>query len=155
MSFLLRPANLSDAKNIFDLSNEYLVRENSISKSIITWENHLIWLKNKIDDSNYRFYIIVDQSDNFIGQLRYEITNNDAVVSISLASNYRNKGLSSKILIEGSKKIMSENINKIFAYIRPDNQSSIKSFEKAGYIFDSKKNISNELVFVYVLKKEK
>ena len=44
--FQLRLANIDDMKNVFDLSNDDLVRQNSIHSEKIEWENHV-----EIDDA--------------------------------------------------------------------------------------------------------
>lgn len=142
--FEIKLATIEDMKDVFDLSNDKLVRANSINTEQIKWENHQIWFKNKINNENDFFYLIKDSGNNLISQVRFDrIGPNECDISISIAPQFRGKGYGVKILKSVSEKIMSEHkIKKINAYVKNENIASKIIFEKAGYILkenDSKK----------------
>ncbi len=56
----LRKVEIKDAKTLFDWSNEEDARKNSLSAKPIIWEDHLVWLKGKLNDQNCYFYILTD-----------------------------------------------------------------------------------------------
>lgn len=125
---IIRLTNIDDMKNVFDLSNDSSVRINSINKEPILWENHKVWFCERINNGN-PFYIVENKNKEFIAQVRFDLKEKWEI-SISIARDYRNKGLASRIIKETSKKT---NIKEIVAIIQEDNIASIKAFVKAGY----------------------
>ena len=136
----LRLANLDDMVNVFNLSNDDIVRQNSIHHEKIKWEEHCKWFKKRILKKDEPFYIAEDEEKNFIGQVRIDKKNEEFIISISIKSDYRGKGLASEIL---KKCIKTSKIKNIIAYIYDKNTASIKSFENVGF-----KN-SNILKYTY------
>lgn len=143
-NIIIREASLNDAKILFELSNDDRVRENSINTDKIEWENHVNWLKGKIISSNYYIYLFFYEK-NFIGQVKFEIEDKEAIVSISIVFEYRGKKLAVPMLQKGIECISNsaKNVKKIIAYIKPENQSSIKSFNNAGFHFHDVTIINN------------
>lgn len=156
INYIIREAKTRDSRFIFDLSNEKIVRDNSIKKRKIDWEEHIKWFNKKLNDNNYEFFVIYDEHNNFIGQIRYEISDDKAVVSISITKNFRVEKLASKILADSAAILFRnrEKIERVFAYIRKENIASLRAFEKAGYIFEKSLNINNENYKLYILSKE-
>jgi len=156
INYIIREAKTRDSRFIFDLSNEKIVRDNSIKKRKIDWEEHIKWFNKKLNDNNYEFFVIYDEHNNFIGQIRYEISDDKAVVSISITKNFREEKLASKILADSAAILFrnKEKIERVFAYIRKENIASLRAFEKAGYIFEKSLNINNENYKLYILSKD-
>ena len=156
MNINLRKAEYSDIEDVYLLSNSIDVRSNSINQNSISWLEHEIWFKKKLANENYYFYIISDEKNSFIGQLRYEINNTDAVVSISICDAFRGKGISTKALFEGTKIVFKEReyVSKIIAYINTENKASQKSFLKAGYKFAWEELFSNKRFFAFIIERE-
>lgn len=144
--FFIRKAALKDADLVYALSNDPVVRQNSINRNPIPKEDHEKWYPKKIIQPDYLFLLAFDRNEKFIGQIRFEIEGNSATVSISVVENFRGKGLSKKILTEASAYAFRSfsKINKIYAYIRPENVSSVRAFEKAGYKFLEDESINGE-----------
>jgi len=152
--FYLRKATLKDSEKVFNLSNDPAVRQQSINKNQIKWEEHSNWFQEKINNKNYLFLLAFDKDDNFIGQIRFQVENSSAVVSISITKDFRGKGLSKKIIKNGCSKIFSEfNIKSIIAYILPDNKASINGFTSAGFIPAGEKIINHEKFLKFILER--
>lgn len=132
----VREATLEDSKLIFNLSNDPFVRKNSINQEEIKWEKHLSWLKGKINDCNY-IILLFFHKELLVGQVKFEIINEIAFISISITSNFRGKGLAKTLLKESVEKIKTHNnnIKKLIALIKPENKASIISFKKLGFVF--------------------
>lgn len=146
--FNIRLADDSDIKNVFELSNDDLVRANSINKNKIEWENHVNWFNQRIQNTKEPFFIAETPEGDFIAQIRFNKEDDGFVISVSIDKNFRGKGFGAKIIKEASKKL---NIYPIIAYVKTDNIPSQKSFVKAGYVLDGDKLINNETYLRYVL----
>lgn len=137
--FEIKLAQIEDMEDIFNLSNDNLVRENSFNQEKILWENHQNWYKNKINDKNCIFYVVKDLNNSIIAQIRFDKNNCEADISISISPEFRGKGYGKKFLKQVSEKVIQENnIKKINAYVKIENEASKIIFEKAGYILKEK-----------------
>ena len=153
MDFMIRKAIYNDVKNVFDLSNEEYVRQHSINKEKITWEQHVKWFRARLSDPLYEFYTVTDKEGRFIGQVRFSIEKVSAVIIISITKLFRGKGLASKIIADSCKRLyQSRNrIKKIVANINTTNISSVKSFECAGFVYKEEIVISETNYYIYSL----
>lgn len=131
----LRKVKSEDIKEVFDLSNKDYVRRYSINKDKIEWADHVKWFDLILDDKTTVFYVVTDKNDSFLGQIRYKITENSAIVSISLSEKLKGKGLSKKILSKSIKKIFDEekSVKDIIAFVSADNIASKKIFEGLNF----------------------
>jgi len=153
--FYLRNAVDADSQRVFDLSNDPAVRSQSINPNTIKSDDHAKWFAEKIKKEDYIFLLAFDKNDNFIGQIRFEIKENAAVVSISLTKEFRGKGLSKKVLKESCDKIFLEKgVLTIAAYILPDNIASINGFKSAGFIQIGESIINEKRFAKFILDKK-
>ena len=67
----LRPVTINDAKLLFKWSNDKTVRFYSINQSMITWEEHILWLKKGLK-SKLRDHFVLELDEVPIGQIRLE-----------------------------------------------------------------------------------
>jgi RimJ/RimL family protein N-acetyltransferase len=135
--FYLRKFKESDARIIYELSNDDEVRKVSITQDKIDWETHINWFNKKINDSDSYYLIAHDFNNNFIGQIKFDIINQIAIVSISIHKDFRGKRFGAEILRIGCKLFFycHPYINSIEAYIEDNNINSIRTFLKAGFDF--------------------
>ncbi|MEW6011593.1 MAG: UDP-2,4-diacetamido-2,4,6-trideoxy-beta-L-altropyranose hydrolase [Euryarchaeota archaeon] len=149
----LRTAELADIHDVFELSNENDVRKNSFNSDQIKLEDHEKWFKNKIEDSD-NIFLIIKSSKDFLGQVRFDLEENNASISVSISKNFRELGLGSNILEKSIEylKVNAAHIKIIKAYIKESNQKSVSLFEKMG--FENKKNfwMENQDALLYVYK---
>jgi len=124
--YKVRRATIGDMKAVFDLSNDDFVRCHSLHQQKIDWTTHQQWFQDKIADTGCEFFIIESPDREMIGQARVD----RSVVSISLAAQFRGRGLGSRILraINGLSAARTKT-----AYVRKDNIASLKTFFNAGY----------------------
>lgn len=137
--FKIRLADSDDIKKVFELSNDMVVRENSINQNPIKWDEHVKWFNETIQSQNVLFYIIETCDSQFIGQVRIK-KGEENVISISISEKFRGKGLASKILQESALMSGLENLT---AYIKKENNPSLKSFLNAGYEISNIVSINN------------
>ena len=133
-----RKANESDLMLYFDWTNDETVRENSYKSEPISLENHSNWFKNKINDVDCMMLVFENHLNQPIGQVRIQKQNEKlALIGISNDSIHRGKGYASKMIALASKEFLNQNHDFcLSAYIKLENTSSEKAFEKAGYQLD-------------------
>jgi spore coat polysaccharide biosynthesis protein SpsF len=130
-----RKAELCDVDVYFKWLNDLQVRENSFDSRIVIWENHVRWFNEHIKNPNYFLYIFQDINNENIGQVRIQkISEIESIIGISICSNHRGLGYGQKMLIEVCNEYFKVFNNSIInAYIKNNNISSRKMFEKAGF----------------------
>lgn len=126
----IRFANAEDVKNVFELSNDDTVRQNSIHKEKICWEQHIKWYNDKINSNNSIFYIVEYQND-FAGYCRLDKVEQFWIVTIHVSPNYRKKGIGKQVVEFVTNKHKEKNL---VAYVKCNNKPSCRLFEKCGYI---------------------
>ena len=130
----LRKAEKKDCRFIWELSNSRSIREVSFSGNQIPWEHHREWYGKMLADKNCFFCMAETADGKRAGQVRFRINGKDAVISTSLAMEFRGKGYGSVLIYEASSALMADSkVKTVHAYIRPENKGSMKSFEKAGF----------------------
>ena len=155
IDFKLRQASLDDMEHVFQLSNEPYVRKHSINPDLITWEAHVDWYKSKLLSKDYYFLVAYDSSDQFIGQVRFDIEQDIATISTSIANEFRGKKLATPLLVMATRLCWQHRnyINRIYAYIKPDNNASVLAFKKAGFVFSQNKTLRDDIFGLYILER--
>lgn len=124
-----------DCRLIWEWANDSVTRANSFSTEMIPWEDHQEWFSRVLADPACKFFII-KEADHPVGQIRLQIQGVGATISVSIAPDSRGKGYGSTAIGLASEWAASEvGVRKIFAYIKPANIMSIRSFQKVGYLF--------------------
>ncbi len=129
--YIFRFANLGDSENLFNWRNSSSIRSISKYKEVFDYESHLKWLKKKLSNKNVLF-LIAEFLSKPIGVIRFEIEENEAVISIyKVPKSPRSFGLIKK----SSIWLFSNypNIKKIKAEILANNEKSYKAFSSAGF----------------------
>jgi UDP-2,4-diacetamido-2,4,6-trideoxy-beta-L-altropyranose hydrolase len=151
----LRRVSEADCRLIWEWDNDSEVRAVSFSSDPIPWESHVRWYEAKWRDPNCFFYIATNSSGNPFGQIRFDIIEYGGMVSVSVAHAMRGKGYGSALITLGVEKFFAESsANVVHAYIRTDNQTSVRAFEKAGFSDGGTVNICEQQSRHFVLERE-
>ena len=130
----LRRVRRDDCALIWEWENEPDVRSASFSSEPIPWEQHVRWFETKITDKNCFLYMAIDEQQAPIGRVRFERHGKEAVISVVIAKNYRGMHYGTMLIEMASHKLFEiTDICRINAYIKIDNDQSIRAFENAGY----------------------
>lgn len=130
----LRPVRQDDCKLLWDWANDPEVRAVSFSAEPIPWEHHINWFQARLNAPNCWFYIALNRDDVPIGQIRYDLERDRAVVSISVARNFRHQGYGSTLIRLASQQLFQDSdVTMIHAYIKPENETSMRVFLKADF----------------------
>lgn len=127
---VVRLAEARDMQNVFELSNDDVVRANSIHTDKISWEEHVNWFRRVLQDTNVKFYIAETLNGEFVGQVRFFGEKGCWVVSISIAEPFRGQGMGREMLSLATKQ---SGCSSLAAYVKKDNVSSINFFTGMGY----------------------
>jgi UDP-2,4-diacetamido-2,4,6-trideoxy-beta-L-altropyranose hydrolase len=142
----LRRARESDCRILWEWANDTAVRAVSFSLEPISWERHSHWFKSKLSDPNCLLYLAANVDDSLIGQIRFDINNTEAVVSVSVSDKFRNKGYGSELIRLGSQELFNtSSVTLIHAYVKQDNEASIRAFLKAGFKINTTVTVAGQL----------
>lgn len=149
----LRDATLDDSRMIWNWANDPVTRSASFSTGAISWDAHSEWYARKLADPRHVMWIAVNDSMESVGQVRYQIEDRQATVSINLAPEQRGLGYGNRILILSSARLFgSDNVDIIHAYIKPDNDASKHVFQKAGFTLQDVISMESNPAEHYVLR---
>jgi RimJ/RimL family protein N-acetyltransferase len=110
------------------------VRAVSFSSEPIPWEQHLKWFGTKLRDPNCVFYIAVNEDETPIGQVRYDVSDGQAVISISLDARFRGKRYGPTMIALASQELyQTSQVRLIHSYVKTGNEASVEAFLKAGF----------------------
>lgn len=145
----IRKANCADLDWIYELSNDDTVRKNSFNQNHILFDTHQKWFKSKINKHN-NVFLIGELGDDRVGQVRFEITNSCAQISISIDPEYRKLGIGSMLLHKSLNIIRNEyGVDTVRAFIKTDNKTSKSLFEKCGFKFNKELHINDTPAYEY------
>lgn len=147
-----RNATRDDLMMVYVWSNDELVRQNSYNSAPILFKDHINWFLKKIEDSQTLF-LIIEVNNKPAGIVRFEISKLNTVVGIIVSKAYRGQNLASCFLKKGADVYFEKYEKPILAYIKKENVASIKSFEKAKYIYFKQETMQGNRSFVYKLEK--
>lgn len=134
----LRRATRNDCRLIWQWANDPDVRAGSFSPEPIVYEDHVKWYETKLNDADCWIYIADDAADSShltaVGQIRFDLKSQGAVISISLDRKFRGQGRGARIIELASRTFLgSSDATKIHAYVKKDNPASLAAFKKAGF----------------------
>ena len=154
-SLLLKRVEPGDFKILWEWANDPLVRQASFEVPSIPWEEHLEWCNRKMADASCFFYLVGFQSGEPVGQVRFDIENQEAIVSIGLASSLRGRGLGLSVLLKATALFFeNSNAKKIHAFIKPTNHASVRLFEAAGFSWLEETQCKSQTANHYILNKD-
>jgi len=131
----LRPAAPDDCRRIWEWRNEQSTREASFNKDPIPFEEHERWFGQKMTDPLTRIFVVLNRDGQEIGYLRFDITGDEAEISISIDRTQRGKGYGIAAIKIGSDQILAtEPVRRIVARILRGNDASIAAFQQSGFV---------------------
>ncbi len=141
----------SDKSLLLEWSNDEETRKNSFNSNPISAEDHETWFDSKVN-SKASYYYICEIESSPCGIVKFDYNNKKTVIGIIVAPNFRNKGLAKKMLEGAIAEYKRINDAEIYSYIKKENLASIKSFEKAGFIYNEDIIINNFDSKEYILQ---
>ncbi len=129
----LRSAVWEDAEFLLSLRNDPLVCSQSIQARSVGRQEHLEWFKETLQRNDVKLFIILDNGVP-VGQVRYDLKHDGALVSMAINDGHRGKGLGAQALKQTSQKIFFlPEVKVLKALIKEDNKASLRCFESTGF----------------------
>lgn len=154
----IRSVTDEDCRLLWEWVNDPDVRASSFESDPIPWEEHVRWFRGKRVDPNCHIYVVLDQDNHPIGQVRFDIQSDsgaEVIISIHIARDQRGRGYG-----EDALRLACEHFFKaartqpIAAYIKPQNVASIRAFEKAGFVHQGRTQVKGHEAVRMILRRE-
>jgi UDP-2,4-diacetamido-2,4,6-trideoxy-beta-L-altropyranose hydrolase len=130
----LRLVRQEDCQSLFQWANDPLVRSASFHPEPISFEQHERWFATRLSDGASVIYIGEDARRNPVGQVRYQLQGDRATLSINLDPAVRGQGWGAELLYFSVRALFrSRGVRVIDAFVRPENKTSLRLFERAGF----------------------
>jgi RimJ/RimL family protein N-acetyltransferase len=153
--FYFRNIISKDSALLFNLLNDKLIRANSVYEMPLKWGGHLDWFSGKLMDDDCYFLLAFTTTDQFIGQVRFDVKGYYAEINVSIHSDWRGKGIAKLVVFNASFKCFHEkpNVGYILAHLKSQDSQSLSIFTQAGYVLTEKETINNQEVIVCKLSR--
>ncbi len=121
-----------DSELLWNWRNDTETRMMSRNSQIIKWDEHQLWLQNKLNKIDNQLYL-VSEKEVPIGVIIFsKIIKNTFEISININPKYRNKGYGNKLLKLALNEFGKDKVTnyKIRATIKKINKKSQRLFHK-------------------------
>lgn len=131
---LIRDADISDLKDVFEWRNDCFSRSMSLCTEVVSLDEHNQWFQGSLKNPNRRIYIgSID--DLKIGVVRFDfnVDTDQSEVSINLNPELRGKGYGFTLLSKSIILYEQCKDSTLIARIRKGNDASLKIFDKCKF----------------------
>lgn len=130
----LREVTPEDCRFLWECRNDPQTRAASFSQAEIPYEEHERWFREKGRSPENRIWIVQQGDESRIGYVRFSLRGEEAQISAALERGHRGKGFGTAALRLACERLLLEGrIRRIIAYIKPDNEGSLRAFQRAGF----------------------
>jgi len=130
----VRRVSKDDGELLWRWANDPHVRAMSFSQEPIPWDVHVQWFEKKLQDPSCHLFLFTNSLGAPVGQVRFDLDDKEAELHVSVDSMYRGQGYGSTIIRLAVEELMSvAPIRQVHAFVRPENQSSVRAFERASF----------------------
>jgi len=130
----IRRASLEDCDAVYEWRNAKETRRYIFDAEPIPLETHRSWYCRTLENPN-RILLIGEIDNKPVGVLRYDFTEDEALISVYLVPGGQGHGIGSQLLRCGTQWVRENypQIGVINAEIFRENIASLRAFETAGY----------------------
>jgi spore coat polysaccharide biosynthesis protein SpsF len=131
----VRPMAWADRQRVFAWSNDLETRRNSFQTQPIQWDEHLEWMRRKLEDPESHTYIGVI-GDRPFATVQFERSpDGDAEIGVNIEARFRGKGLAVPLLEASRAAYLGDaGPRRIRARVKSFNARALRAFENAGYV---------------------
>jgi len=129
----VRPAVLEDVGRYFQWVNDPEVRKSAFHTERIDFKTHQNWFERKLSDTSAFLYVCYFK-EKPVGQVRFEVEDEVAIIDISVDKTFRGRGLSVEMLKRAMNYFSAATGYREFrSEVKNENIASQKLFLKAGF----------------------
>jgi len=130
----LRPAVMDDCYDVYGWRNAEETRRHIFDSELIPPDIHRKWFCSVLENPN-RVLLVGEIDREPVGVLRYDISGQEALISVYRVPGRREEGIGSHLIRCGSVWLREHHpqIRIITAEIIRDNVASVRAFESAGF----------------------
>jgi UDP-2,4-diacetamido-2,4,6-trideoxy-beta-L-altropyranose hydrolase len=130
----LRSVRESDCRLLFAWAEDPVARAASFHSAPISWEDHSRWFAERLRDPQSVIYIGENAAGEPVGVVRFQIKGDTAVLSVNVAPEFRGQGWGRELIAFSTRLLVrARPIRRIDAFVKPENQASIRLFEASGF----------------------
>jgi len=145
----LRDAVMGDMDVTYFWANNPDTRKYAFNQGFIPVEDHQNWFIAKLNDTNC-IYQLCEKGGESVGSVRFDINEQEGLISYLIAPNHTGKGFGTKMLELALQHIENKrpDIKIVKGLVKKENAASLKIFEKLGF---ERKNLIDDII-EYTLK---
>ena len=129
----LRPALSSDAMTLWRWRNDPQTRAASFSGDAVELAAHERWLQETLGRPDRRLYV-AHADGRAVATARLDVQGTDAIVSLTVAPEWRGRGLATHVLRALVAEVFSApGPRRLVAHVKADNAASHAAFTRAGF----------------------
>lgn len=134
MKLELRAAEPGDVELLYRWANDPVTRQNAFHEEQIPYETHKKWFADRLADRDTLIYIAMEDTEP-VGQLRYQISGDEALISYSVDAENRGRGIGTELLRAAAEQLHRERpeVKLLRGEVKYGNKASRRAFEKNGY----------------------
>jgi len=150
----LRRVREDDCGLLWEWANDKEVRASAFSSDPIPWEEHVRWFMRKLQDPNCFIFVALDNEDTPLGQVRFDIVRDgEAEIDVSIDRRKRRLGYGAPLISKAVKEVFGVTpIRTVHAFIKPNNEASMRAFERAGFKRLGVENVRENIALHYILR---
>lgn len=147
----LRPARESDCRLLFAWAVDPIARAASFHSAEILWEDHARWFGERLRDRYSIIYIGENRAGEAVGLVRFQISGDRAVLSVNVAPAYRGEGWGRELIAFSIRKLVrTRPVGEIEAFVKPDNQASVRLFQTSGFRLAGKERVAGQDALLFI-----
>jgi RimJ/RimL family protein N-acetyltransferase len=126
----LRPARASDVDDYFFWVNEPEVRRQSLNSEPIAYAQHVEWFGRRVSSEHSRMFVL-EAAALPVGQIRFDIEDEEAVIDYSIDPAFRGRGWASALVSLGIAALTQP--VTLRADVKSSNRASCAVFERLRF----------------------
>lgn len=131
-SLYVRKAENTDSRLYWYWANDPVVRENAFNQRAISWGEHFAWFNERLADTD-SMLLVIESEFGPVGQVRFDRSGIQCIISYSLAKQFRGMGLARATLSKAIDHICKKQIFTLIAEVKETNFASLKVFKQLGF----------------------
>jgi RimJ/RimL family protein N-acetyltransferase len=151
----LRQVREDDCRLLWEWANDKEVRASAFSSDPIPWEEHVRWFIRKLHEPTCFIFIAVDNEDTPLGQVRFDVDKDgEAEIDVSIDRDKRGLGYGALLISKAVKEVIRvTHIRAVHAFIKPNNEASMRAFERAGFKRLGVENVRGNIALHYIWRR--